>query len=307
MMWSSSSVLRYCSWMTVSRSSAEVARSWAFLRASASSRSPGDASSNGRCGRDLMRDPGRDAVPGRGREAGVRRRRRAEPHDPVEDEQRDDEAERHEDRVVAPWPAGRGDQVVGTGELDGGADRSVAPEPQGDEDGEHAVALLGRDRAVLGRVAHAAARLVGPLSDEGAIRRVDDLPVERPDRDVVPRARIQEDRRDLAGDEIGLRVGRGRDDVAGCEGDRQRVLDDRSRLIDRGGLRLADRPRTHEHRADRAHREERCQGEQQRSGDPVDALLAGHRSPCSIGPLRLYRPAPRQPVVGHGRDMVGIR
>ena len=93
--------------------------------------------------RDLRREPRRDAVPDRGRETGVRRCRRAEPHDPVEDEQRDDEAERHEDRVVAPWPAGRGDQVVGTGELDGGADRSVAPEPQGDEHGEHAIALLG--------------------------------------------------------------------------------------------------------------------------------------------------------------------
>ena len=58
MMWSSSSVLRYCSWMTVSRSSAEVARSWAFLRASASSRSPGDASSNGRCGATCCGSPG---------------------------------------------------------------------------------------------------------------------------------------------------------------------------------------------------------------------------------------------------------
>ena len=48
MMCSSSSVLRYWSWMTVRRSSAEVARSWAFLRASASSRRPGDASSSGR-------------------------------------------------------------------------------------------------------------------------------------------------------------------------------------------------------------------------------------------------------------------
>ena len=112
-------------------------------------------------------------------------------------------------------PSGGGDQIVGARHLDRGVDGSVGPEAERDEDREHAVVLLGRGDPALGGVANAGAGLLGPLPDQRAIGRVDDLTVERPDRDVIPRAGIQDDRRDLGGDQIGLRVGGGGADVAG--------------------------------------------------------------------------------------------
>ena len=248
----------------------------------------------------------RDPLSREVREARVRRGRRGESHDPVEHEQRDDQADRHEDRVVPPRAPGGCDHVVGSCELDRSVDGAVAAEAEGDEDREHAAALFGGDRPTLCRIADLGPSLFGPLSDQRAIGRVDDLTVERPDRDVVPRAGIQEDRRDLGGDQVGLRVGGGSADVSGGQCQGQGVLDDRSGLIHRGGFRLADGAGAEEHGAHGADGQERRQGEQQRTGDSKDVPLAGHRSPYADGPLGFYRRPFGQAVVGHGRDMVGI-
>ena len=78
----------------------------------------------------------------------------------------------------------------------------------------------------------------------------------------------------------------------------------------RAAFRIVDRARAHEHGADGADGQERCQGEQQRPGDPIDVPLAGHRSPCANGPstvvsahLRATRSRPRE---GYGRNRVGL-
>ena len=222
--------------------------------------------------------PGRDAIARREEaRAGVRDSRQS--HHPVQEDEGDDDADRHQDGVVAPRAAGGDDRVVGTAELDRGGDRAVAAEPQRNEHEEHAVVLFGGNGATRRRVVHARPSFLGTLSDQGPVGRIDDRAVRRPDGNVVPRGRVEKDGRDVRGDQIGLGVACRGEHIARKESEGERVVRDRLGLFGRALLRFVDGLRTKEHRADRADGKERRKREQQRPSQSVDVSLAGHRSP----------------------------